>query len=330
MTDQDGILARLERLEAENAELRARLDGLTGGGGTGVAAAAADTTPVAAVGPVVGQTTGATGMGAAPVSRRDLLLRTGAGVAAAGVAAVGASVASLAQAAPVLALGGDDGKPILVGGGYPDARSITTLSSNDGGVPETLLVGGALTALYAVGGLQGVVGDATADGGGSGRGVGVQGKSTSGVGVQGRSTSGVGIDGASESSVGVAGVALALSGPTVGVSGESVSSAGIGVRGHAANDALGVYGYSGGDAPPAGPVKTGILGRADQDASAVGVRGSSTTGRGGVFAGKAAQVRLAPSSAATHPASGQAGDLFVDKSNRLWLCKGGTRWKLLG
>jgi hypothetical protein len=263
------------------------------------------------------------------VSRRGLLLRAGAGVAAAGAAAVGASVASLAHAAPVLAAG-DDGKPILVGGGYPDAHSITTLSSDDGAVPYTLVVGGLITALYATGGLQGMIGDVTTDVGGSGRGVGVQGRSTSGAGVAGRSTSGVGVDGASESNVGVAGVASAPSGATIGVAGESDSSAGVGVRGHAANDALGVYGYSGGDAPPAGPVKTGVLGRADQDAASVGVRGSSASGRGGVFAGRAAQVRLTPSSAASHPASGQAGDLFVDRSGRLWLCKGRTRWMLLG
>ena len=46
------------------------------------------------------------------------------------------------------------------------------------------------------------------------------------------------------------------------------------------------------------------------------------------FVGKKAQVNLQPSAAATHPASGQAGDLFVDKNHRLWFCKGAT-WKQL-
>ena len=51
-----------------------------------------------------------------------------------------------------------------------------------------------------------------------------------------------------------------------------------------------------------------------------GVEGASGKGRGGVFSGKVAQVRLKPSSAATHPTTGSAGDLFVDASNRLWFC----------
>jgi hypothetical protein len=38
-------------------------------------------------------------------------------------------------------------------------------------------------------------------------------------------------------------------------------------------------------------------------------------------------LRLVPSTATTHPASGAAGDLFLDHSNRLWLCTGGTSWK---
>ncbi|HEV3310365.1 MAG TPA: hypothetical protein VG815_07590 [Chloroflexota bacterium] len=51
--------------------------------------------------------------------------------------------------------------------------------------------------------------------------------------------------------------------------------------------------------------------------------------RGGVFAGNDAQISLQPSKKA-HPKSGQAGDLFLDKSKKLWLCvKGGTpaTWK---
>jgi hypothetical protein len=51
--------------------------------------------------------------------------------------------------------------------------------------------------------------------------------------------------------------------------------------------------------------------------------------RGGLFAGKVAQVRLLPSSSASHPSSGSLGDLFLDKGGRLWFCKGGTTWKQL-
>ena len=39
--------------------------------------------------------------------------------------------------------------------------------------------------------------------------------------------------------------------------------------------------------------------------------------------------RLSPSTAASHPDSGAAGDLFVDKTGRLWFCKGGATWKQL-
>ena len=45
--------------------------------------------------------------------------------------------------------------------------------------------------------------------------------------------------------------------------------------------------------------------------------------------GKSCPAALLPSGAASHPSSGQAGDLFVDVSHRLWFCKGGTTWVLL-
>jgi hypothetical protein len=50
---------------------------------------------------------------------------------------------------------------------------------------------------------------------------------------------------------------------------------------------------------------------------------SASTGRGAVLAGGAAQVQLTPRSASTHPTSGQAGDLYVDSSARLWFCTAG-------
>ena len=49
-------------------------------------------------------------------------------------------------------------------------------------------------------------------------------------------------------------------------------------------------------------------------------------GRGGVFTGGSSQIRLMPSTSATHPTNGLAGDLFLDAGNRLWLCKGTTAW----
>ena len=43
----------------------------------------------------------------------------------------------------------------------------------------------------------------------------------------------------------------------------------------------------------------------------------------------AAQLYLEPGTAASHPGTGQLGDLYLDKSGRLWFCKGGTSWKQL-
>ena len=48
---------------------------------------------------------------------------------------------------------------------------------------------------------------------------------------------------------------------------------------------------------------------------------SSTNARGIVSASKLAQLQLTPGTQTTHPKAGAAGDLFVDKSARLWFCK---------
>jgi hypothetical protein len=69
---------------------------------------------------------------------------------------------------------------------------------------------------------------------------------------------------------------------------------------------------------------SGIYG---ESTAGVGVSGASSGGRGAVFTGPRAQVKLTPDTSASHPHRGQAGDLFVDKSHRLWFCKGGTTWK---
>ena len=94
------------------------------------------------------------------------------------------------------------------------------------------------------------------------------------------------------------------------------SGGGIGIRGHSASE-IGVFGDS----------DTGI--GVEGFSGSVGVRGESPAGRGGVFKGPKAPVRLLPSANATHPASGFTGDLFVDKHHRLWFCKGGSNWKQL-
>ena len=55
--------------------------------------------------------------------------------------------------------------------------------------------------------------------------------------------------------------------------------------------------------------------------SGAGLRASSSAGRGGIFSGGAAQLTLSPSTHSSHPTSGQAGDLYVDSTGRLWFCK---------
>jgi hypothetical protein len=165
-------------------------------------------------------------------------------------------------------------------------------------------------------------------------GSGIYGNSASGYGVYG-SSSGTGVHGVSDTGYGV--FAISVSG--TGVSGTSPS--GYGIYGSSGSDTLpallavsyrdntGLQGYSGQNNPPASPARTGVFGSADQGASSVGIRGTSPAGRGGVFKGGAAQLKLVASSSASHPATGQLGDLFLDKNKRLWFCKGGTTWKQL-
>jgi hypothetical protein len=51
--------------------------------------------------------------------------------------------------------------------------------------------------------------------------------------------------------------------------------------------------------------------------------------RGATLVSNVAQMRLTPGTLTTHPAGGMAGDLYVDRSNRLWFCKGSTTWHQL-
>lgn len=136
-----------------------------------------------------------------------------------------------------------------------------------------------------------------------------------GAGVFGQSPAGAGLG--------------AFSATGYGVFSTSDSTSKPAVVGQSTGSRTAVMGYSGSAALPASPAKTGVFGIANQDAAAVGIRGTSASGRGGVFKGGAAQLRLSPSTASSHPSSGQKGDLFVDTNGRLWFCKGGTTWKQL-
>lgn len=74
-------------------------------------------------------------------------------------------------------------------------------------------------------------------------------------------------------------------------------------------------------------VGAGVHGRAVGDG--VGVVGSSTLGRGAVLSGGKAQLRLVPGALASHPPTGAAGDLYLDREHRLWFCTGGAGWTRL-
>jgi hypothetical protein len=65
---------------------------------------------------------------------------------------------------------------------------------------------------------------------------------------------------------------------------------------------------------------TAALVNASNSSTGAGVQGTSKSGRGGIFGGGAAQVHLNPGGS-SHPRSGEMGDLYADKSGRLWYCK---------
>lgn len=106
----------------------------------------------------------------------------------------------------------------------------------------------------------------------------------------------------------------ANSGTAQGVQGTSGGPKGLGMTGLARTNGMAVLGASGPDFPTSVQARTGVYGNAQN-------------GRGGVFQGKTAKLRLVPSTEASHPSSGSIGDLFLDKNKRLWFCKGGTSWK---
>jgi hypothetical protein len=299
VTELDAILARLDRLEAENAALRQRLDSV-------------NAEPAPGDAPPSDQ-----------VSRRDLLRRVGTGVTALGIGAVGASMLTLAQPGPVRA----DGEPITVGGTFENATATTTIhnSVNAANVLEvrSAAAGAGIYAVSETG--NGVDGRARSGAGvygfsyatgvhgrGSFTGVGVLGESDGGAAVKGESDRGFAFSGLSHSGSAIIGEA-----GTDGIGVEGESNFGIGVFG-STNISSGVLGASGLQPVPS-----------DATRANTGVLGICAKGRGGKFLSDVSQVQLVPSTRATHPTSGLRGDLFVDKSGRLWFCRGGSTWKQL-
>jgi hypothetical protein len=235
---------------------------------------------------------------------------------------------------------------VTKGGGYALMASATThsailaTSDSEHGVEGRSQTSDGVRGLSGAADASGVLGISNVGGSGikglSPDGTGVFGSSASGSGVQGISSSGRGVYGQSDSDLAVYGYNTS-SGTAIlgygqdgsGVRGHTTGASTPAIVGHAYSAAAGVTGISGPGADPSLPADTGVVGIANADPDSVGVRGISTSGRGGVFQGNLAQLRLKPSSAASHPARGQAGDLFLDHANRLWFCKAGTNWRQL-
>lgn len=123
--------------------------------------------------------------------------------------------------------------------------------------------------------------------------------------VQGAGVVGVGVSGA-DGVVGRTDYGNGVVGQTSGLGATGV----VGSGGH-----TGVFGEG---------QRYGVIGTSpDNEPLGVGIYARGY--RGGQFAGQKAQIRLQPAGD-THPVKGAAGDIFLDGSKRLWLCKGKTRW----
>ena len=221
-------------------------------------------------------------------SRRALLLGAAGGIAA---------VAAQALGRPGTAFGGG-GQHIVVGGRYDTATSRTEIvnetSNSDVFRAASTGVGNGVTGVSVSN--IGVVGRSTSR-------YGVLGTSSTDRGVYGLSQTGPGVFGQSNQGVGVRGF-----GPSgIGMVGEGD----IGVEGEDASFAWGVGGYNQAENG------YGIWGEANHSRG-IGIAGSSVNGRGGWFNGRKAQIRLAPSTAVTHPTTGAAGDIFLDATRRVW------------
>jgi hypothetical protein len=130
-----------------------------------------------------------------------------------------------------------------------------------------------------------------------GQGWGVYGEATNGIGVVGNGNTGIGVQGRGDE-IGVDGSGGGIGVRATGTTAVQATGQNVGVLGNGVN--IGLFGAS----------------------TKIGVKGlGSGGGRGGVFAGTAAQVQFAPGAKATHPRNGKRGDLYADSTGRLWFCK---------
>ena len=129
-----------------------------------------------------------------------------------------------------------------------------------------------------------------------------------------------------------AGGVTALSSGGTGIS--AVSITGYGVHASSYYGGTAVFAESNVHAGQSGPaVQAASYGNGagviSYSAYGTGIVATAGNGRGGIFTGSVAALQLMPSTAPTHPATGQPGDLFVDAAHRLWYCLGGSGWKQL-
>jgi hypothetical protein len=244
---------------------------------------------------------------------------TGIGVSASGSTAITASGESIGLDAlaptAVTAKGGTVG--VDASGPTAIAAAGTTIGVNASGPTAVTATGGAVgvaasgpTAISAEGSTVGVDASGPTGIAANGTNVGLSASGPTGVSVTGTGATGVAVS------------ALAMSDkPAIRATNSGTGAALRGTTG--GGSALPGTGALVGD----NRVGPGVLGLS---ATAVGVEGHSHSGRGASFAGGVAQVQLRPGSLSSHPTSGQAGDLYVDSSARLWFCKKGgahATWK---
>jgi hypothetical protein len=292
--------------------------GVNANGATGVTAIGS-TTGVTATAPSAivakGGTTGVTASGPTAVSATGATV----GVSASGPTAVTATGTTLGVSASGPTAVSANGASVGVNASGPTAVTAggTTVGVNASG-PTAVDANGTSVGVNATGPTA-----ITA----TGTNIGVEASGTTGVSVSGEtvgiSTSGpTGLSATGNGKNGVAVTASSIgNAPTIHATN---SGTGAAVRATmSGGSGLGGTGAVVGDCK-AGP---GVLGLSEK---ATGVQGESKSGRGGVFAGGSAQVRLTPGSLGSHPASGQQGDLYCDRTGRLWFCKKGgghATWK---
>ena len=345
MTSADGttndvlekVLGELETLRADNASLRDenrsladRLDALDGQTESRALRHARD-----------GRDDETTGL-----SRRGLLKRM------AGASALGVGVLTVGDVFAPRAAHAAAGQDMVLGAANSAGTAQTSLSSNPAFVRnantavlnviqgpsgivdlESAIIGdgadvdGVVGLSHSSTGVRGIAGGSSGvevppDGGRATEGAVVGDTATAHYAVVGTSSVGTAVYGVAFGSADVSGAP-----PVAAVVGDSNSTTSPAILGRTSGE-VAVLGQIN-QASDSHPAVAG-----DTAGAGPGISGISASGRGGSFQGgnKGAAVRLVPASAASHPASGARGDLFVDHSGRLWFCThGGTTatWKQL-